>query len=399
MYLLDPAIRNYQWGSTEGIQRTLRLAVDGQVMAEAWFGAHPDDPSAATVANNDIRPLNEVIALDPGTALGEDVVARFGAVLPYLLKLIAVEGPLSLQVHPNIDQAVEGYSEEERANVPKGAPHRNYRDRNHKPELVYALTDFEGLSGFRAPRRVIELLRDLHVPLAAKLADTILATPGPEGIRAAFTQLLEPETRPSQEEIEQIKEACAARLERGSPSPRADRILVRLVEAYPGDPGAVTSLLLNPVTLHPGEAMFVPAGSVHAYLKGVAIEVMANSDNVLRAGLTTKHVDVAELLATVDCVAAPPIRIGPEEFRGRTHMYYAPVEDFQLSVTELLSGETEPLPSAGPRTLLLLSGEVRLSSAASKDVVLQAGQAAFIPAEDGLVVASGRGVIIQASVP
>ena len=396
MSRINPAFQAYAWGSADAIPRLLGLAESGGVVAEAWLGAHPS--AASRTADTADAPLDQHIAHDPTGALGEDVVARFGPQLPYLLKLIAAERPLSLQVHPSIERARTGFAEEEAAGVPLAAAHRNYRDTNHKPELVYALTRFEAISGFRAPRRAAELLAGLDAPLAKTLCETLRAEPTAAGIRAAFTQLLEPATRPSAREVQDVVDACATRLALGSPSPRADRTVVELADAYPGDPGVVTSLLLNPVTLEPGDAMFVPAGGVHAYLRGLAVEVMASSDNVLRAGLTPKHVDVPELLRNVDYVAAPPIRVAPETFHGATKVFYAPVDDFELSITLIDDEGTHPLPGRGPRVLLCLEGVVTVSG--SGDVLsLSQGQAAFVPAADGELTVRGHGRLVQADVP
>jgi mannose-6-phosphate isomerase len=390
--------RHYQWGSTTAIPGLFGLEPSAEALAELWFGAHGIAPSHVTTADGTV-PLAELIAFDPRTALGEDVVARFGSSLPYLLKVIAAETPLSLQVHPHLANARAGYAEEERAGVPLDAPHRNYKDSNHKPELVFALTRFEALCGFRAPRRAAELLAGLNAPLAKELHGVLAKQPSADGIRAAFTQLLELRTRPSAGEVQEVAIACAARLAAGSPSPRADRTVVLLAEAYPGDPGVVTSLLLNPVTLEPGDAMFVPAGGVHAYLHGLGIEIMASSDNVLRAALTPKHVDVAEVLRNVDYVAAPPIRIAPETFHGATKVYYAPVDDFELSVTTIADDEIHPLPGRGPRILLCLDGGLTVSSTGNGVLTLSKGQSAFAPASDGLLTVCGTGVLVQADVP
>src|ERR1019366_3124405 len=191
----------------------------------------------------------------------------------------------------------------------------------------------------------------------------------------------------------------AARLADGSPSPQADRVVVLLANAYPGDPGVVTSLLLNPVTLQPGEAMFVPAGGVHAYVRGLAVEIMASSDNVLRAGLTPKHVDVDELLRTVDYVAAPPIRIAPEVFHAATSIFDAPVDDFELSVTALDDDLVHPLPGCGPRILLCLDGELTIASSGQGNITLCQGESLFAPACDGGLTVRGRGTVVQADVP
>jgi mannose-6-phosphate isomerase len=400
VYRLTTTTQSYAWGSPTAIPTLLGTPVTGDPVAEAWFGAHPSSPSRCVAPDGTPgAPMTEVINGDPAGVLGEDVEARFGAVLPYLLKVIAAETPLSLQVHPHVARAREGYAEEEAAGVPLDAPHRNFRDRNHKPELVYALTRFEALCGFRAPRRAAELMEGLDAPLAKELRTMLAAQPSADGIREVFTRLLRPETRPSAAEVGEIAAACAHRLAVGSPSPRADRTVVRLQEVYPGDPGVVTSLLLNPVTLHAGEALFVPAGGVHAYLKGLGVEIMASSDNVLRAGLTPKHVDVDELLRNVDYVAAPPIRIAPEKFHGATRVYYAPVDDFELSVTSVSDGQDHPLPGRGPRVLLCLEGSLRVSSRHDGEVLLTRGQAAFAPASDGELTARGSGTLVQADVP
>jgi mannose-6-phosphate isomerase len=400
VYRLTSAIQNYAWGSPTAIPTLLGTESTGAPIAEAWFGAHPSAPSHCVRDDGSPgSPMPAVIAADPARVLGEDVEARFGAALPYLLKVIAAETPLSLQVHPHIERARAGFAQEQAAGVPLDAPHRNYRDRNHKPELVYALTRFEALCGFRAPRRAAELLDGLDAPLAKDLRTMLAAQPSATGIEAAFTRLLRPGTRPSAEEVQEVAAACADRLANGSPSPRADRTVVTLQAAYPGDPGVVTSLLLNPVTLQAGDALFVPAGGVHAYLRGLGVEIMASSDNVLRAGLTPKHVDVDELLRNVDYVAAPPIRIAPEKFHGATRVYYAPVDDFELSVTRVTDGQAHPLPGRGPRILLCLEGSMVATSQHDGELRLTRGQAAFVPASDGTLAVRGGGTLVQADVP
>lgn len=398
MFAISTALQGYAWGSTTAIPELLGSRPDGQPVAEAWFGSHPAGPSLVATQEGHTA-LGELLMNEPARMLGDDVVARFGRGLPYLLKLIAADSPLSLQVHPHIEAARIGFEREDAAGVPIGAPHRSYRDRNHKPELVYALTRFEAICGFRAPRRAAELLAGLDAPLAKTLHDVLVAQPTASGIEAAFTALLRPETRPDAEAVQQVVDACARRLADGSPSPRADRTVVQLAEAYPGDPGVVTSLLLNPVTLHPGDALFVPAGGVHAYLRGLGVEIMASSDNVLRAGLTPKHVDVDELLRNVDYVAAPPIRIAPERFHGATRVFYAPVDDFELSVTDLQDDDAHPLPGRGPRVLLCLEGRMTVEASSGAALTLERGQAAFAPASDGALTVCGTGRLVQADVP
>lgn len=397
MLALEPTFQGYAWGSSTAIPEALGLAPDGRPVAEAWFGGHPSAPSV--LGGPDGEPVDAAITRDPVALLGGDVVSRFGPQLPFLLKLIAAARPLSLQVHPSVELAQEGYEREDARGVPLDDPHRSYRDRNHKPELVYALSTFEALVGFRAPRRTAEILRGLEHPVARDLHRAVTDDPTPTGVQAAFTRLVGPDSRPTPSEVAELADEFRARLATGSPSPRTDGAVDLLERAYPGDPGAVTAVLLNPVTLRPGEALFVPAGAVHAYLGGFAVEVMANSDNVLRAGLTSKHVDIPELLKAVDCVAAPPIRIAPEHVYDATDVYYVPVDDFELSVTRVGDAGAVRLPGGGPRVVLCVEGEVALRSAAGEDLSLAAGRAAFVPAADGALSVGGRGCVVQASVP
>jgi mannose-6-phosphate isomerase len=398
VYRITPAIQHYAWGSTTAIPDVLALVPDGRPVAEAWFGAHSSAPAVAQTADGPLG-LDELIAADPDLHLGADVTSRFGTHLPYLLKVIAANAPLSLQVHPTLERARAGYAAEDAAGIPLAAPERSYRDDNHKPELVYALSRLDAMVGFRAPRRAAELLADLDAPLAADLHAILAEDPTSTGVRTAFEWLLQPDTRPTAADVAKFAEACARRLAEGSPSPRTDRTVMRLAAAYPGDPGAVTSVLLNPVTLNRGEALFVPAGTVHAYLYGVGVEIMANSDNVLRAGLTGKHMDVVELLDNVDCIAAPPIRIAPEKVFTSTRIFYAPVDDFELSVSRLTDDGATRLPGRGPRIVLCLEGEVEIGTQDGSSLVLTRGQSVFVPASDGALTGSGDATVVQADVP
>lgn len=395
MFVIEPHLQSYAWGSDSAIQEILGTREPARI-AEAWFGAHPLAPS--TRRGDPPVGLDELIADEPERMLGGAVHSRYGARLPYLLKLIAADRPLSMQVHPNTERAREGFAQEEVAGVPRTSPTRNYRDANHKPELVLALTPFEAVSGFRTPRRAAEMFEGLGTPLADGLSEVLRGDPTPAGVRTVFARLVTPGLQPEAHEVAELAEACARRLRRGSPSVRVDRTVGLLQEEYPGDPGVVASLLLNPVTLQPGEAMFVPAGAVHAYLHGVGVEVMASSDNVLRAGLTHKHVDVGEVLRNVDYVAAPPIRIGPEVSHGSTRVFYAPVDDFALSVTEVADPRPRALPGGGPRVLLCLDGQVEVGCG-EHSLALVRGDAAFLSAVDGAARICGDGTVVQATVP
>ncbi|TDE96129.1 mannose-6-phosphate isomerase, class I [Occultella glacieicola] len=395
MRALTGSPRDYAWGSPTVIPEFLGASATDRPVAELWFGAHPSAPSVLA----DDGELRTHLAGDPSRILGLDIVARFGPTLPYLLKVIAPVRPLSLQVHPDLNQAQAGHAREQAAGVDPLL--RTYADANHKPELVYALTDFEAVSGFRAPRRAAELLKGLDTPLAEVMRGHLQASPTASGVREAFTHLLVHGSDGATSAVEETAAACVARLGDGrSPSERTDTIVANLSAAYPGDPGSVAALLLNPVTLHPGEAMFVPAGGVHAYLSGFAVELMANSDNVLRAGLTPKRVDIPEVLATIDWVAAPPIRIAPEMFDECTGVYYAPVDDFELSVATLDGEHRRRIPGRGPRLLLCLDGEVAVTSDVDPaGLTVTRGQCVFVAADEGAVRLSGTGRLAQAGVP
>ena len=416
MERLQGRSRDYAWGSDGVIPQLFGYPPAEGPVAEVWLGAHPDDP--ARLGCDEHAPLFDVgqlypsdasrgpeatplvtledfVAANPEAALGEEIMYRHGKQLPYLLKLIAPAEPLSLQVHPSLEQAREGFAAEEAAGIPRMAPNRNYRDCNHKPELAYALTRFEALVGFRAPRRIAAVIRDLHTPLTDELRQIVLK----EGVRAAFRFLLSPQTRPSENRVAEVIEACGRRKQQDSPSWRADAAVQTLGARYPGDPGVVASLLMNPVTLQPGEALFIPDGTVHAYQSGVAVEIMAASDNVLRAGLTAKYIDVAELLRIVRADAAPPVRIAPEWNSPTTSTFYAPVDDFELSVVRLRDANAwVRQPGVGPRTVVCLEGAVQLE-AGGEFLAMNAGQAVFVPASDGPLSVRGFGKLVMAGVP
>lgn len=395
MHRLTGAPQSYAWGSRTAIPELLGRPADDEPLAELWFGTHPSGPTLLS----DGASLHEHIAREPERHLGRGVVDVFGPRLPYLLKVIAPASPLSLQVHPSLAQARAGFSREEAAGVPLDARHRRFPDANHKPELLYALEPFEAIAGFRAPRRAVELLTGLDTGLARALAGDLRADLGAGGVRAAFTRLLDPASRPSPEVVAETVAGCEARLAAGrSPSVRSDRVVAQLARAFPGDVGAVASLLMNPVSLRPGEVLFVPAGGVHCYLSGLAIEVMASSDNVLRAGLTAKHVDTEAVLATVDCVAAPPVRIGPEHIGEHVEVYYAPVDDFELAVATSRPDDVVALPGRGPRIIIVIEGSV-VARHGAEAIDLARGEAAFVPASAEPVAISGAGRVAQVTVP
>ncbi|RIK05401.1 MAG: mannose-6-phosphate isomerase, class I, partial [Acidobacteria bacterium] len=295
MYPLRGTVRHYSWGSHTALaELTGRPAPTQEPEAELWLGAHPVAPATVDAGDATV-PLCDLIARDPEGQLGPDCARQFDGRMPFLLKVLAAEQPLSLQAHPSRAQAREGFARENAAGIPLDAPHRNYRDDNHKPEMVVALSRFEALAGFRPPAETVEFLRDLGVsevtPYASELGDNLDAT----GLRALFTAWMTLPTKSLVGLTDAVLTGCGRYLEARSGSEdeftAAARTALELGLAYPEDPGVLASLLLNRVSMEPGDALFLPAGNLHAYLRGTAVEIMASSDNVLRGGLTSKHVD------------------------------------------------------------------------------------------------------------
>lgn len=378
---LDNTVRPYAWGSTTAIPALLGTEPTGEPQAEMWMGAHPGAPSRTARGT-----LDAVIAAAPEQELGTATVTRFGPRLPFLLKILAAGAPLSLQVHPDLEQAREGYDDEERRGVPADAPHRNYKDANHKPELICALTEFDGLCGFRAPAGTAALLDGLGVPSLKPYADLLRAHPEDAALREVLTAVLTADPDGMSRTVTETAAACA-RLG-GVYAPYAD-----IAHHYPGDPGVLAALLLNHVRLQPGEALYLGAGVPHAYLNGLGVEIMANSDNVLRCGLTPKHVDVPELLRVVRFRPAGPGVLRPEAAPDGEEVYETPIDEFRLSRHVLPEGApARDLTRPAPQILLCTAGTVRAG-----DQELTPGASVFVPAGEKTEL-SGTGTIFRATV-
>ncbi|EOM75374.1 mannose-6-phosphate isomerase, class I [Rhodococcus rhodnii] len=381
MRVLDGAMRYYAWGSRSAIAAVQgRRVPSAHPEAELWFGAHPGDP--ARVLGDDGAAegtLLDVVEDDPVAALGERSVDRFGARLPYLLKLLAAEEPLSLQAHPSSVQAAEGFEAENVAGLPLDAADRNYKDPSHKPELVVALTPFEALAGFRDPKRTVDLLAALAAPELEPYVSLLAEQPDSGGLRALFTTWITLPPNAVSALMPKLLDACVALLASDADGEyvREARTALQLAEAYPGDSGVFASLLLNRVSLEPGEGLYLPAGNLHAYLHGVGIEIMANSDNVLRGGLTPKHVDVPELLRVLDFDAVDVPLVEPRSLGDGEYVYDTPAPEFALARIELGAGAHTDLTERGPRIVLVTFGRVRVTCGGSV-VDLPAGHAVWV---------------------
>ncbi|OEV05478.1 mannose-6-phosphate isomerase, class I [Streptomyces oceani] len=395
---LDNAVRPYAWGSTTAIPEFLGVPPTDEPQAELWMGAHPGAPSRLDRGAGPVS-LAEVIADDPAGELGAASVRAFGPRLPFLLKLLAAAAPLSLQVHPDAAQAAAGFEAEEAAGVPLDAPHRNYKDAHHKPELLCALTSFDGLCGFRHPAETAELLAALDVDELQPYVDILRASPGEEALREVFTAVLTADHEAMARTVEQAAEA-AERLAAAGQRQHATAYAgyASIARQHPGDPGVLAAMLLNHVRLQPGEALYLGAGVPHAYLDGLGVEIMANSDNVLRCGLTPKHVDVPELLRIVRFEGTTPEILRPEADGGE-EVYATPVEEFRLfRTTPAPGGEPLVLAEGRPRVLLCAAGRVMLHGGrADGELVLERGQSAYASAAEEIRV-SGDGTLFGATV-
>ncbi|MCW2634206.1 MAG: manA [Blastococcus sp.] len=387
MWQLTSGVRFYPWGSRTVIPELLGQPVPAdRPYAELWVGAHPDEPSLL----DDGRPLDQAISADPEALLGTPVVERFGPRLPFLLKVLAADSPLSLQAHPTTEQAEAGFAAEEAAGVPRDDATRTFKDPFHKPELLLALTTFEALCGFRPVDGSLHCLAKLQVP---ELKPTIAAL-ARGGLRAAIPQLLALSGKRRIELVSAVAEAAGRFVAAHDPQfINTYRWASSLAQAYPGDPGVVISLLCNHLKLAPGEAVYLPAGNLHAYLSGAGIEVMASSDNVLRGGLTGKHVDLAALIEVLDFTdgKVPVLHpvLGPGGLR-----YPVPVEDFDLTRCQL-DAQSGTLTAKGPQVLLCTEGTAVLASA-DGELTLAKGQSAFVPA-GAPVNARGPAVLYRAT--
>ncbi len=382
MELIEGVVRHYDWGSLTAIPELLGRAGTGEPWAELWLGAHPAAP--ATVGAR-AEPLDRLIAADPVAAVGPAAASRYGR-LPFLLKVLAAAAPLSLQAHPSAEHAEAGFSREEAMGIPRDAPQRMFRDRSAKPELICALSRFEALCGFRGPERTAALLGTLDAPGLDSLRGRLDGLAGSQ-MRDVLAWLLTLDRPAAAALAESAADACAASRDDDEWSGLRSAV-AELGARHPGDVAVAAALLLNHVVLAPGEALFLDSGCLHAYLGGTAVELMADSDNVVRAGLTSKHVDPAALLEIVEGAAsAAPVQ-RPQPVDGIV-TYHTPVAEFSLHRLEIEGSLTV---AAGPAVLLCTDGCVEAGG-----LTLDRGTAAWSGASEPEVALSGKGTVFCAS--
>ncbi|MCX7128482.1 mannose-6-phosphate isomerase, class I [Aeromonas sp.] len=383
-FLMCNPIQDYVWGSRDSLTTLFGIKnPEGKPQAELWMGAHPNGCSEVTLTGEKLK-LSSLIEANPVAMLGAATQARFGS-LPFLFKVLCAEQALSIQVHPSKAQAEAGFAKEEAAGIDIKASNRNYKDPNHKPELVFALTRYQAMNGFRAIPAILALFDRMALPSLTDLTTALRQSQNEAGLQHFFHQLLILSGARKDEALAGLLAYAAAHQDE-----ETFATISKLANQYPGDVGLFSPLLLNVVTLELGQAMFLDAQTPHAYIHGTGLEIMANSDNVLRAGLTPKYMDVPELLACTRCVAKPDdqILLSPR-MEGTVQHFDVPVPDFTFSVYD--AGE-HALTTGNAEILFAIDGPITLIGQHDEHLTLTIGQSAFVPASTGdyRVMAEGR---------
>ena len=373
IFKLDNVIQDYVWGSkTELIDLFGISNPSNQAQAEIWMGSHPN--GCSKVADSESL-ISDVIASAPGETLGEYTQHRFGH-LPYLFKVLSAEKPLSIQVHPKLSRAREGFIRENAQGIPLNAANRNYKDNNHKPELVYALTFYKAMNGFRPIEEIISLFEQAQVVTLSAELEALKATPNEIGLQTFFTCVMNLNGERKESALAELKHGIERRVKTALAREAFD-LIASFRKEYADDIGLFSPLMLNIVELAPGEAMFLHAETPHAYVKGTGLEIMGNSDNVLRAGLTPKYIDVPELIANTRFDSIPPEQIKLDPVRMENKLGYPiPVDDFGFEVVTSDDYQREQFVRSA-EILFCIEGEVTVISQ-NDSVVLKTGESIFV---------------------
>ncbi len=395
--ILKNSIQNYAWGSKTAIQSLLGKTAPGEEpIAELWMGAHPKSPSMVLIGSRWI-PLNKVIDEDPESILGKEVALRFAKKLPFLFKVLAADKPLSIQAHPNLNQAQSGFMRENRLKIPLDAPNRNYKDQNHKPEILCALTKFYALKGFRQIAEIVFLMEQVIPPTLFSRLEDLKKRPTSFQLKNFYSYIMSQDKAWQKQVVKEI----VTRAENLVTENPAYEWMIRLNREYPGDIGVLSPLLLNFLQLLPGEAVYIPAGELHSYLYGTGIELMANSDNVLRGGLTPKHVDVEELLEIISFKAGSSAITVPVPGKTCEKVYPAPANEFLLS--EITVKASDSFTSGKRRSaeiVICIKGNAKIKDVQTSEVLhLNKGKSVIIPSSVPQYIIEGNATLYKASIP
>lgn len=388
-FLMSNTIQNYAWGSIDSFSQLFDIAnPQQQPQAELWMGAHPNGCSQVDYQGQKIR-LSDLIASDPAHFLSANTAQTFGE-LPYLFKILAAEQALSIQVHPSKSEAEQGFAKENAAQIPLTAANRNYKDPNHKPELVYALTDYQAMNGFRPINEIVEHFQRLAIVPLQPLLEHLQQQQTEVGLKSFFTELLSFSGSEKQVAIEQLIAYAHRHQEQA-----LFQLILTLAETYPHDIGLFAPLILNVLTLKPGQAMYLDARTPHAYLKGTGLEIMANSDNVLRAGLTPKHIDITELAKCTRFAEKPAstLLLTPK-ITDDALLFPVPVTDFKFAIYPQPKQCRVNVSSA--QILLAIDHDATLTAADGQTVTIHKGESVFIPAHTEYYQLSSLGRVAKA---
>ena len=390
IYRLTNTIQEYTWGDKHSLSELLGLPnVAGRPQAELWMGAHPKSPSMIFKGTEKIS-LDKFISRSPMSSLGEYTKNKFGK-LPFLFKVLAAGEPLSIQAHPNLIQAKSGFARENKENIAIDAFNRSYKDDNHKPEIICALTSFQAMNGFRPIEQIVANLKLINDKFLNNLVNILQDQSNPRGLKIFFESIMR---CGKEEKLNILSNTC--RMARNIHDSTFEWVL-KLNKQYPDDIGAICPLFLNMITLKPGEAMFLEAGKLHSYLHGVGIELMANSDNVLRGGLTPKFVDIDELIKILTFEVSIVHIVKPKGFL--TEKFFPDfVDEFSLSYIEVLeSASYEMEQNRKPSLLLCTHGSGKIYDG-EEYMNIEKGQSFFIPADQLVIKISGLCQIYRATV-
>lgn len=388
-FVMNNKIQNYPWGSVDSVSKLFNIAnPDSQPQAEIWMGAHPNGCSEIEI---DGKPtlLSDFIQQHKPEILSPQTAEQFGE-LPYLFKVLAAAQALSIQVHPSKQEAEIGFEKENQQGIALNAANRNYKDPNHKPELVYALTPYQAMNGFRSLAEIVDNFEQLNIQPLKPLIDALKREQNETGLEAFFTQLLSLQGEEKTDAVDALLSHVKASVKNETYA-----LIEELSVQYPGDIGLFAPLMLHVLTLQPGEAMYLDARTPHAYLKGTGLEIMANSDNVLRAGLTPKHMDVAELAKCTKFVEKPAetLLLEPVD-QGDILLFPVPVPDFKFAIFPQPHSVEMSIDSA--EVLMPLDAGLTIENNQGISVTIDKGQSVFVPAYTGSYKLSSAGRVARA---
>ena len=390
IFRLSNPIKNFEWGCKYALSELFGIPnPDMRPQAELWMGAHSNGSSLVNIRGEDLS-LADAINSDSAYWLGEQMEKGVEQ-LPFLVKILAANQPLSIQVHPSKAAAETGFEKENALGVAFDAPERNYKDSNHKPELVYAITPYLAMNGFRQLDEIHKLFSAMELPSVALMLEPFLSNPSKQTLERLFAAILQLDESEKQQAVSELLNFDSTK-DHSAEITEAFQLITELAKLYPGDAGLFSPLFLNIIELQPGEAMFLYAETPHSYLKGVGVEVMANSDNVLRAGLTPKYIDVPELIANTkfESVKLSDLKMEPTK-QGERLIYPIPVEDFKF---DIIDDAILDITVLSPEILLCVNGSAEIKTE-QNCVTLKAGESVMIPAATSSYSLNSQGVVAR----